>query len=65
MVERFNKRIKKDVLKKHRFSTIFELKEKLIDFINEYNHKTRLKSLNYKTPQEFLKENKGLEVKYI
>jgi len=27
-------RIKKDVLKKHHFSTIFELKEKLIAFIN-------------------------------
>lgn len=65
MIESFNKKIKNNVLKKHHFSSIFELKEKLISFINEYNHKTRLKSLNYKTPKEFLKEKKGLEVKYI
>lgn len=65
MIERFNKRIKDKVLKKYRFSSIFELKEKLIDFINDYNHNTRLKSLNYKTPAEYLKETKNIILQRI
>ncbi|MFH1482066.1 MAG: integrase core domain-containing protein [Patescibacteria group bacterium] len=60
-VENFNKRIKNNVFKKNLFSTIFEMKEKTIEFINEYNFEKRLKSLNYKTPEQFLKEKKGVD----
>ncbi|MFH1481919.1 MAG: integrase core domain-containing protein, partial [Patescibacteria group bacterium] len=59
MVENFNKRIKNNVFKKYFFQSIFEMKEKTIKFINEYNFEKRLKSLNYKTPEQFLKEKKG------
>lgn len=65
MVERFNKRIKDKVLKKYRFSSIFELKEKLLNFIDDYNHNTRLKTLNYKTPAEYLKETKDIILQRI
>ncbi|MFH1232995.1 MAG: hypothetical protein V1651_04005 [Patescibacteria group bacterium] len=37
------------------------MKEKTIEFINEYNFEKRLKSLNYKTPEQFLKEKKGVD----
>lgn len=60
MVENFNKRIKNNVLKKYLFSNIFEMKEKVIDFVNKYNFEKRLKSLNYKTPTQFLKEKKEI-----
>ena len=60
MVENFNKRIKNNVLKKYLFSSIFEMEEKTIDFVNEYNFEKRLKSLNYKTPEQFLKEKKEI-----
>jgi hypothetical protein len=33
---------------------------RLIDFINEYNMSKRLKKLNYKTPAQYLKEEKGI-----
>ena len=32
--------------------------EKILDFVNKYNFEKKLKSLNYKTPAQFLKENK-------
>ncbi len=38
--ERFNGKIKNNVLKKYLFSSIFELKEKLLEFINHYNFNT-------------------------
>ena len=59
MVENFNKKIKNNVLKKYLFSSIFEMEEKIIKFVNEYNFEKKLKSLNYKTPEQFLKEKKG------
>lgn len=65
MVESFNKRIKKEVLTKYRFSSIFELKEKLLEFIDNYNHNKRLKSLNYKTPAQYLKETKNISLQRI
>ncbi len=65
MVENFNKRIKNNVFKKHPFSTIFEMKGKTIDFVNKYNFEKRLKSLNYKTPEQYLKDLKGLDIKLI
>ncbi len=65
MVERFNRRIKDDVLKRHLFSTIFEMKGKTIDFVNKYNQEKRVKSLNYKTPVQYLKEQKNITLQRI
>lgn len=65
MVENFNKRIKNNVLKKYLFQSIFEMKEKTIDFVNKYNQEKRLKSLNYKTPAQFLKEQKEIILQRI
>jgi hypothetical protein len=47
------------------FSTIFELNDKLIEFVDNYNQNTRLKKLNYKTPAEYLKETKGITLQRI
>jgi transposase InsO family protein len=65
MSESINKRIKNSVLRKYRFQTIFELKEKLIEFVNDYNMNKRLKSLNYKTPAQYLKDNKDIILQRI
>jgi len=65
LVENFNKKIKKGVLRKFRFSSIFELREKLLSFVDEYNHNKRLRSLNYKTPAEYLKETKQVTLGHI
>ncbi len=58
MVESFNKRIKNKNIEKYLFCDIFEMKEKVLEFVNEYNFEKRLKSLNYKTPAQYLKEKK-------
>jgi transposase-like protein/transposase len=65
MIENFNKRVKQKVLKKYMFSTIFELDDKLLSFVDHYNHNTRLRKLNYKTPAEYLKETKGITLQRI
>ena len=64
-VENFNKRIKRGVLTKYRFSSIFELTGKLLEFVDDYNHNKRLKSLNYKTPAQYLKEEKNISLQHI
>ena len=65
MIERFNGKVKNKVLKKYLFSSIFDLQDKLLEFINDYNFNTRLKSLNYKTPAQYLKDVKGIDIKII
>jgi transposase InsO family protein len=65
MVENFNKRIKNKVLTKYRFKSIFDLNNKLLDFVDDYNQNKRLKSLNYKTPAQYLKETKGIILQRI
>lgn len=65
MVENFNKRIKNQLLKKYRFSSIFELNHKLLKFVDDYNQNKTLKSLNYKTPAQYLKDTKGIILKSI
>jgi transposase-like protein len=65
MVERFNRTLKEKVLTKYRFSSIIEMNGKLIEFINEYNMTKRLKKLNYKTPAQYLKEEKGITLQRI
>lgn len=54
LVERFNRTLKDRVLKKY-----------LIDFVNRYNFEKRLKSLNYKTPAQYLKEVKNISIQRI
>lgn len=65
MVERFNRRVRENILKKYLFSSIFEMNDKLINFINDYNLNKRLKKLNYKSPAQFLKEQKNILIKVI
>lgn len=65
MVENFHKRIKKGVLTKYQFQSIFELNGKLLEFIDEYNQNKRLRRLNYKTPAQYLKEEKNIILQRI
>lgn len=65
MVERFNRTLKDRVLKKYLFSSIFQMNGKLIEFVNHYNFEKRLKSLNYKTPAQYLKETKNISIQRI
>lgn len=65
MAERFNRKIKDNVLKKFCFKSIFEMEEKTIDYANKYNHEIKLKSLNYQTPAKFVEINHNLVVKKI
>lgn len=65
MAERFNRTLKDQVLKKYLFSSIFEMDNKLIEFVNCYNFEKRLKSLNYKTPLQYLKEKKNISIQRI
>jgi len=65
MVERFNRTLREKVLTKYRFNSIIEMNGRLIEFINEYNMTKRLKKLNYKTPAQYLKEEKGIIIQCI
>lgn len=65
MVERFNRTLKDQVLKRYFFSSIFEMNGKLVDFVNRYNFEKRLKSLDYKTPAQYLKETKNISIQRI
>lgn len=65
MVENFNKRVKRGVLTKYRFSSIFDLNGKLLEFVDDYNQNKRLKRLNYKTPAQYLKETKDIILQRI
>ena len=57
MIERFNGKVKKNVLRKYLFTDVDDLKEKLTAYINDYNFTIRLKGLGYKTPTDYLKTN--------
>ena len=65
MVENFNKKIRRKVLTKYFFQSIFEMMGKLIEFVDGYNHNTRLRSLNYKTSAQYLKEEKEIILQRI
>ena len=54
-----------EIFKKYLFSTIFEMKNSTIEFINKYNFEKRLKSLSYKTPAQYLKDQKGILIQRI
>lgn len=65
MIERFNGKIKKNVLKKYLFNNVGDLKERLTQYINDYNFTIRLKGLGYKTPVDNLKTNFNYSVQRI
>jgi len=65
MVERFNRTLKDQVLKKYLFSSIFQMNGRLIEFVNRYNFEKRLKSLNYKTPAQYIQEAKNISLQRI
>ena len=56
-----------EVLTKYRFCSIiiFEMNGKLIEFVNRCNFEKRLKSLNCKTPAQYLKEQKNIIIERI
>lgn len=65
MVERFNRTLMGKVLDRQMFCSIFEMEGKLIEFVNKYNLKKRLKSINYKSPAVYLKENHNFNLQPI
>jgi len=65
MVERFNGKVKKNVLRKYLFKDMDDLKEKLTAYINDYNFTIRLKGLGYKTPTDCLKINFNHSIRRI
>ena len=65
MAERFNRKIKDNVLKKFLFSSIFEMEQKTLEYIDRYNHEIRLKALDYKTPKDYLFEKKNVIIQPI
>jgi len=65
MVERFNGKIKKNVIRRHLFDNEADLKLKLIIYLNKYNFDVKLKQLGYKTPEDYLKQTKNLSIQRI
>ena len=62
MAERFNRKVKDNVLKRFLFADIFEMESKTLEYVDRYNHDIRLKSLDYKTPKDYLFERKGVVI---
>jgi len=65
MIERFNGKIKTNVIRRHLFEDVADLKLKLITYLNKYNFEVKLKQLNYKTPADYLKQTKNLSIQRI
>jgi hypothetical protein len=57
MVERFNQKIKQNVIKRYLFQNVKELNEKLISYVNRYNFELKLQQLDRKSPIEYLMEH--------
>ncbi len=57
MVERFNQKIKQNVIRRYLFQNVKELNTKLISYVNSYNFTIKLQQLNRQSPVSFL-ENK-------
>lgn len=65
MIERFNGKIKKNVIRRYLFENEVDLKEKLISYLNHYNFMIKLKQLSYKTPADYLKSTKNISIQRI
>ena len=61
-VENLKKEIKRKVLTRYIFSDIVDLEDELIEFINDYNIKAKLKSLDYMSPKEYLLKNHNINI---
>lgn len=57
MIERFNQKIKQNVIKRYLFENIEDLEIKLISYVNRYNFELKLQQLNRKSPVEYLVES--------
>jgi transposase len=56
MVERFNQKIKQNVIRRYLFQNVKELNEKLVSYVNRYNFELKLQQLNRKSPIQYLVE---------
>jgi hypothetical protein len=56
MVERFNQKIKINVIKRYLFDNVNDLESKLILYVNRYNFELKLQQLNRRSPVEYLME---------
>lgn len=65
MVERFNGKVKKNVIRRYLFENETELKKQLIYYLNRYNFEVKLKQLGYKTPADYLKQTKNISIQRI
>lgn len=65
MAERFNRKVKDNVLKKFLFADIFEMEGKTLEYVDKYNHNIRLKGIGYKTPADFLFCEKGVIIQRV
>lgn len=65
MAERFNRKVKDNVLRKFLFADIFEMEHKTLEYVDRYNHNIRLKGIGYKTPADFLFCQKGFIIQRI
>jgi len=63
MVERFNQKIKQNVIKRYLFQNVKELNEKLIFYVNRYNFDLKLQQLNRKSPVQYLMERFSKQLK--
>lgn len=57
MIEKFNGRLQTKVLRRYFFTESEDLTKKLTDYLNHYNFEVRLRQLNWKTPNQYLKDN--------
>lgn len=54
MVERFNQKIKPNVIRRYLFQNVKELNSKLISYVNSYNFTIKLQQLNRLSPVSYL-----------
>jgi hypothetical protein len=57
MVERFNRKLKVNVVRRHLFEDRAHLEQELLEYTNKYNFMIKLQGLNGCTPVEFLIKN--------
>lgn len=64
MVERFNRKIRDNVIQLKYFNTIEDLAIELEEYINRYNFKIKLNSLKRLSPIDYLREKENLKCEY-
>lgn len=56
MVERFNRKIKTNVIRRYLFQNVKDLENKLISYLNQYNFDIKLQQLDRKSPVQYLND---------